>query len=346
MMAWWVKPKWARAARTSARVIHAAVGSLPPQKPGKSVGVLVEGVSKAALLDLELCRSWGKAWRGGTVFSCYWGMKWFFALHEGAPHFGAYADMVKVAVMTAQRWAPELEPCLLYDGAPNAFTAWLEARGVAVLTVRSRLYGALVELAERTGNGAVMDFGPGVFLRMEIPKLCAERGWATSGQEGASGGAVLYTDCDVMFTGDPGPWWPELGAAFFAVAPEDDPADAAAMNSGVMLMNPTALLAMDAAFEAAVREMLAECVANSWDQHAYRKFFRHGWRSLPAELNWKPYWGESAGAAIVHFHGPKPFLRAQLAAGGGHVNQRVLMGGGFAAYCAQWDAAAAAGAAE
>jgi hypothetical protein len=39
------------------------------------------------------------------------------------------------------------------------------------------------------------------------------------------------------------------------------------------------------------------------------------WTGLDLRYNWKPYWGDPAGSAILHFHGPKiPTLRAMYRA--------------------------------
>jgi hypothetical protein len=254
-------------------------------------------------------------------------MKWFLALNDGAPHFAAYADMVKVAVRSARRHT-RLEPVLLFDGAPNALTAWCEAAGATVLPARWRLLDDYRRVAQATGRRQLWDYAAGIFLRTELPRLCAERGWDDE--------AVLYTDCDVMFTGDPEPLLPGLAGRFFAAAPEEDPADSMAINSGVMLLNLPALRQVEPAFIEFIRRHLTEC-AELTDQWAYRSFFRRGWGELPAVLNWKPYWGENPDARIVHFHGPKPFLRAAIADGTAAPVQRELARGAFDGYCSRWD---------
>jgi hypothetical protein len=40
----------------------------------------------------------------------------------------------------------------------------------------------------------------------------------------------------------------------------------------------------------------------AYNQHYQGRFDVHPW----AAWNWKPYWGFSPAAALVHFHGPKP----------------------------------------
>ena len=254
-------------------------------------------------------------------------MKWFFALNDGAPHFAAYADMVKVAVASARRHT-RLEPVFLFDGEANGLTAWCSRNGVTVVSCRWRLLEEYRQVARETGRTKLMDYAAGIFLRLEVPRICAERGWA--------GEPVLYTDCDIMFTGDPEPLFPDLGGRFLAVAPEEDPNDTEAINSGVMLMHVAAMLGMEEAFGDFVRRNLAEC-AELTDQFAYRAFYRRGWELLPLALNWKPYWGENPDARIVHFHGPKPFLREAIARGEAAPVQREMARGAFGHYCAVWD---------
>src|SRR4051794_28018626 len=50
-----------------------------------------------------------------------------------------------------------------------------------------------------------------------------------------------------------------------------------------------------------------------YDQPRLREFYKGKYDPLPAEFNWKPYWGYNALASIVHFHGPKPIQATGLA---------------------------------
>jgi hypothetical protein len=88
-----------------------------------------------------------------------------------------------------------------------------------------------------------------------------------------------------------------------------------------------------------IRQNLAELQKAAWDQGAYRRFFRTKegvalWDKLPPELNWKPYWGDPATAAIVHFHGPKPFQRDYIDSHYSELKQ--LTGGCYEALCDRW----------
>ena len=81
----------------------------------------------------------------------------------------------------------------------------------------------------------------------------------------------------------------------------------------MQLLTPVLGVTSEHAGVGQVAENLAALEAESWDEAAYRWFYRESngplWDRLRPELNWKPYWGENAQARIVHFHGPKPFQR-------------------------------------
>ena len=258
-------------------------------------------------------------------------MKCFFDLQEDAFYFAAYADMLKAAITSLQRHT-RLEPYVVYDGRPNTLTTWLESRGVGLIHHRCLLYPELVRLDRETGDPLFLRHGPGILLKLDLTDLCVERGW---GREN-----VLFCDCDVLFQGDPAGELPDLSASFFAAAPEDDPGAPERLNTGVMLINVSNLHPYSPALREFMVRILPEAVRTSWDQDAFRRFFRHGgWKQLPAELNWKPYWGVNPLARIVHFHGPKPFLRTEIAAGRVHATHAPLLGPGFDHYCKCWDEA-------
>ena len=57
-------------------------------------------------------------------------------------------------------------------------------------------------------------------------------------------------------------------------------------------------------FIAFVRANLSDL--DAYDQGAYRMFYKGRVDPLDPIYNWKPYWGRSLDARIVHFHGVKP----------------------------------------
>ncbi len=233
-------------------------------------------------------------------------MKWYFALTEDSTAFRQYAEMVMVAVHTAGKHTA-LEPCCIYDGSENDFTAWLEKRGGRIIRHRSFVREALEELGRQKQNPHLAAALSGAFSRIELPDLVQETG---------DDDRVLYTDCDVIFLGEIVPELEANACRQFAVAPESAQDDYVNMNTGVMLMNVKELRKSLPEFREYVAKNLAALEAESWDEAAYRWFYRDDygplWDRLRPELNWKPYWGENAEAKIIHFHGPKPYQREYI----------------------------------
>jgi hypothetical protein len=253
-------------------------------------------------------------------------MRWYFALTEDSTAFRQYAEMIMVAVDTAKK-RTSLEPHCLYDGGENDFTAWLTKRGVRIIPHRSFVREALEELGRRKQNPHLAAALSGAFSRIELPEI-------------VKGGAdrVLYTDCDVMFLDEVVPELEANACRYFAVAPESDREDYVNMNTGVMLMNPERLRESLPEFREYVSKNLAALEAESWDEAAYRWFYRNEdgpmWDRLRPELNWKPYWGENPQAKIVHFHGPKPFQREYIDSHWPEL--KPLTGGAYLAEVERW----------
>ena len=257
-------------------------------------------------------------------------MRCFFNLNESAPHFWNYGEMLKVAILSLRKHT-SMEPVVVYDGGDNYLARWLTGYGVEVIHHRCRLLPDLERLASGTGNPSLLIHGAGILLKADLADLCAERGWG--------GERILFCDCDVMFQGDPAGDWPALDGACFAVGPEDVPEAPERFNTGVMLIDVASMLPRAEPFRKFLAGILAEAVKVSWDQHAYRLFFRRDeWRPLRAELNWKPYWGPNPGARIIHFHGPKPWMRADIASGRIDAAHASLAVQSFFEWCDRWDA--------
>ena len=224
-------------------------------------------------------------------------MHWYFAIDEAGGLGGAGA-LAKLAVLTA-RAAGGLRPHLLYYGNPNGFTAWMEANGVTVIETAPSFI-AEIEAAEAAG--AYKAHSIGHWLRVAVPLV--ERAEEL----------VLYTDCDVIFLRpfDLGRMRPRMLAA----APEFRKDNWNYFNAGVMLMNIPAMRASYAAFARHIVARIAGGHAYHYDDEvALNEVYRGRWDRLDPRLNWKPYWGSSRDATILHFHGPKPDDIAAIAAG-------------------------------
>ena len=228
-------------------------------------------------------------------------MKWFFGFNEGAGKW--FAEMVKVAVVTGQAHAPHLEPHC-HDG-DSELTLWLRRRGVAVhhavAPIRQRLSAADI-LIRNSGTGYDPLAARGFYLCLAVPGAEAARG-----QE-----HVLFTDCDVMFTGPV--HLADVRPALLAAAAEMDdvrrPAPGTSgrgFNSGVMIMNVAAMRARMPAIESWLERDAYFPTNGVYDQGALNSAIPEGdWDRLPDILNWRPAFGINPQASIVHWHGPKP----------------------------------------
>jgi hypothetical protein len=230
-------------------------------------------------------------------------MHWFFALTEDSTAFQQYAEMIMVAVHTAQKYT-SLVPHCLYDGGENDFTRWLTQHRVVIVPHRSFFRQSLEELGRRKKNPHLGAGLAGAFSRVELPAIAKRLGLNQR---------VLYTDCDVMFGAEVVPELKANSCRYFAVAPESQPNDYVNMNTGVMLMDIVRLGEDLPQFLEYISQNLDELEKESWDEAAYRWYYRDEngplWDRLRPELNWKPYWGDNPDAKIIHFHGPKPFQR-------------------------------------
>jgi hypothetical protein len=256
-------------------------------------------------------------------------MEWYFALTEDSTAFRQYAEMIMVAVHTARK-VTSLVPHCIYDGNGNDFPNWLEKHNVRIVRHRSFVREALEELGREKGNPHLAAALSGAFSRIELPEIVARAGGA---------GRVLYTDCDVMFLDEVVPELEANACRYFAVAPESVRDDYVNMNTGVMLMNTERLRESLPQFRDYVSQNLAALEAESWDEAAYRWFYRDEsgplWDRLRPELNWKPYWGECAQAKIIHFHGPKPFQREYIDSHWPEL--KALTGGVYLAQVKRWE---------
>lgn len=213
-------------------------------------------------------------------------MKLYLALNQA----GTQTDIglhTKLAVLSALN-NTQLEPHLLYVGDENDFTVWLRNNGVNVIPSNVPYYDTIKILAEQ---GKYTTATLGHWLRTNV--CLVERDDAY----------VLYTDVDVIFRGQID--LDRLQPRYFMAAPEFLPEHWNYFNAGVMVANIPALRAEYPQFERFVVENLIRHTYGFHDQIAYNVFYRGRWERLPSELNWKPYWGISEEAPIVHFHGPK-----------------------------------------
>lgn len=213
-------------------------------------------------------------------------MKWYFAYNAYTEE--AQFPLIRMAVNSARRYT-NLQPNCIISGPPAACSAWLEKQGVRVHFRDIRILADLVRHKE-ANRDFDLSSARGAYLRLEIGDIEHDDTY------------VLYTDTDVMFRSLEGiesfrPW-------ILAMAPEMDRRWRRNPNTGVMVINvPRFRRWVDRIYDLAKRDpskMLAH------DQTAIIQVLGWRWQRLPSVYNWKPYWGYSDQAKIVHWHGPKP----------------------------------------
>jgi hypothetical protein len=203
--------------------------------------------------------------------------------------------MVLAAVKSAAKHT-QLIPFLFWDGGEDPFLDPLRELDVRIVPHHLTFYDALEEHGREIPG--YLSIASGAFLRTELPLMFDDD-------------LVLYTDCDVLFTG---PLEFPPVPPYFACASEFEQGNTTDFNTGVMLMNLRNLRRSLTEFQAFIREHLGDF--DTYDQDAYRQFYGAKASALPDEYNWKPYWGRNPDARIVHFHGPKPsWAMQQLATG-------------------------------
>jgi hypothetical protein len=230
-------------------------------------------------------------------------VKWYFAIDEA----GALSDTgedAKTAVRTAAGFG-QLQPHLLYYGARNEFTAWMQAHGVTVIDAAPAFLDT-IQATQAAGIYAAHSIGH--WLRVVLPAVEPTADF------------VLYTDCDVVFLKSVN--WQAIRPKVLAAAPEFKKDNWNYFNAGVMVVNIPALRASYPAFEALIRARMEDAgdYHNYDDQFAFNEAYRGHWDRLGLALNWKPYWGFNAGAAVLHFHGPKLRALASIAVGDWHAD--------------------------
>jgi hypothetical protein len=230
--------------------------------------------------------------------------KWVFSLDQRAENW--FKDCIKVAVTSAKMYT-SLQPICLFDGKANSeLVKWLEDAGVTVIlhevSFKSELFSAAV-MSANAGTHYEPDHAAGAYLRVEAARIIDDP-------------YFLYTDCDIMFVGNPADRFiePDL----FAASPEVVMGGAyhgetQSFNSGVMIFNRENFRAAEESFIDFCREQkFYDRKHHSYDQAHLNNFFRGKWSKLSPALNWRPFQGVSDEMRIIHFHGPKPHRIAKI----------------------------------
>ena len=257
-------------------------------------------------------------------------LPWVFAVSGHSSH--ANDGLVRVAVSSALA-NTTLRPICLHAGERNnSLHAWLESR-VEIVHHTPEWLPSLLEAAERArSRGEADTLTPlfsddaallGTLLRVDVPLMEVLDGSPY----------VLYTDADVVFLSDISledftsggkhalPEYFTMGAEVVGgqttqrqTDDDDEPSSVVDYgNAGVMLMNLPNMRASHAGFvswlfnESNVERGLNFGIYGPADQGALNEYYQGNFSVVAWPLfNWKPYWGYTTNASLIHFHGPKP----------------------------------------
>ena len=214
-------------------------------------------------------------------------MKWFFCWCQDTDfrEDHDWKNLILASVKSALA-NTSLIPYFIYDGEESDFTNILVSLGVKIIYHKISFLDAIVQHnCDRTYQAIAR----GAFLRFDIALFVDE-----------TDEYVLYTDSDVIFLKNPK--FDEFQPVLIAAASQHNRSDRFDLNSGVMLINAKS-------FKNVHQQLVNFTIKNlnlGLDQEVLRVFLEQEYLSLPDEFNWKPYWGISKEATIIHWHGPKP----------------------------------------
>lgn len=237
-------------------------------------------------------------------------LKWVFTVNGDAPH--TFTEATQVAVASAIK-NTQLAPVCVHIGPFGRLASWLQKQVGLRIIRHDPTWVQYIELAAKAAhqhkdastNYLDTRMMLATFTRFDIATL------------GFVDKYVLYADVDVLFVAPvtlldflPAP-------AFYATGTElvDDtmPSGIAFGNAGVMLINVEAMRRTHDAFirwtfrQDHLDKALDFAEYGPLDQGAFNAFYQGRFDVHRSPLfNWKPYWGYSAHAKMIHFHGPKP----------------------------------------
>lgn len=258
---------------------------------------------------------------------------WFAGFYCGRHSFSVYSRHYAAALQSALKMTNNvLQPVVLmgflgvdeetkYSTEVLTFTKWAKDLGVKVVALDQLSFSNLTTKYLKDRHLA---FQQGVYLRLDIPNVIELHDLYNNNIDNnhdmICNDAVLYTDSDIVFTKVT---FSDLvkakslvtsnnTASMMAYGPEGNKTNIrTSENTGVMILNPSRFqLELPNILKFAVDQKFGN---GSWqDQSVLNEYFKQpgGFSQkrsfLPAEWNYKPYWGKSSNVKIVHFHGIKP----------------------------------------
>mmetsp|Transcript_30884 Transcript_30884/g.98624 ORF Transcript_30884/g.98624 Transcript_30884/m.98624 type:complete len:872 (-) Transcript_30884:333-2948(-) len=242
------------------------------------------------------------------------GLKWVFTVSASGY---SYYEATRVAVLSALE-RTSLTPVCIFTGPPNGLSDWLQSKGVRIIFHTPAWADRLLEVQK--GRAAELDHASSSPLYASPSAMLATWVRLDLATLGFVDRYVLYADVDVIFLRDVSVL--DFGLplpAYFTMGTEADGGvfelgnGVRVGNAGVMLLHIDGLRRTHDKFitwvfsQNNIKRGLHFQRFGPGDQGAYNAFYRGKFevRTWPL-FNFKPYWGFSPEAKLVHFHGPKP----------------------------------------
>lgn len=226
-------------------------------------------------------------------------LKCFFAFSNDIENNKTYTDML-VATLASARKNTTLDLHCLYDGNKTdklykilrKYDVVVHIKTIPFMDKIKKIYTP--EFMQKHFNTQISDKSlQARFLRMMLPEETDDE-------------YILYADTDIMFLQDIKLSDFEKLPEYIGVCPEFEKSqDYTYFNAGVMLINIPKMREKYQEFLDMIncgKTATIECCDQGYLNDLYSGLFD----KLPLEYNWKPYYGYTPNAKIVHFHGIKP----------------------------------------
>ncbi|WP_027183045.1 hypothetical protein [Desulfovibrio inopinatus] len=208
--------------------------------------------------------------------------KWYFYTNEHK--IISDFPLIQSAVMSCFK-NTNLKPHCIYSGGKNAATAWLEKRGVVVITHKPIFQKQLEDFSSDQHDRFINRW-----LCCDIPIIEHDDAY------------VLVTDIDIIFLQHP--IFTDIFPQYLAAVPEENSGQ---FNSGVMLLNVSNMAVTHPFFIASIVEHIREQSFHQLSpQLEYNAYYGSTYDTLSKSLNTLPGHSEHGDVSIVHFRGVRP----------------------------------------
>lgn len=255
--------------------VQEAMKLLSPKQRARCKGKHVGHHSRIAELGSS-SSSWNATWAWNRSAS-WWFMVLSPPLNPDDAKSKLYMELTKVAVLSARAFAgASLYPHLVYlSDAPDAYTSWMEARGVQVHLHNLSFWNKLPHASQSGRLPSGLTFG--TYGKLDLPAVVSDLRQHSSLPVPEQ---VLYTDADVLFTAPIPPLLLDSSHRLFAPPDQFAPA----INSGVLAVNTTY-------FASVWPTILHHAVSRHWkigtdEQGLLNKFFSYKYYSrIPPNMH-------------------------------------------------------------